>query len=408
MMDILIQNVDVFDGNHSALKRHHNIVISGNIVREITGNEVSTERFEQIIDGGGRVAIPGLVDSHVHLGTVFPENEAIDYAVAVSAAIAKDVLFKGFTTVRDAGGVTQGLKEVFDLNLLEGPRIYPSNACITQTCGHGDSNAAHTRRDIQYRVPCFSVLADGPDEVTRAVREQFYRGASQIKLMAGGGCSSEHDPIPTIQFTEAEMRAAVDAARDYGTYVMAHLYTKDAMLRAAKAGVRSFEHGHLMDDTVARVMADNGIFVTPTPQFGKPKKDDNPFYEKGAFIREGEATATELINRYQLPILFGTDLMIWGPDVEPPESEDLKYYKKRFGSLNGLRAATGNANAIIRLTTYQNPYPNGKIGVLEEGSYADLLLVNGNPVEDLDILSDTNNIQLIMKNAVIFKNTLNT
>ena len=406
-MKTLIKRVRVFDGTASQLAGERQIVIQDNLVREITASQVSEEGFDQVIDGEGKTAMPGLVDAHVHLGCFFPSTNQLDYAIAGSAAVAKKLLYQGITTVRDAGGVVQGLKRAFDERLLEGPRIFPSNSCITQTCGHGDDDLAHARRDIQFRTPSFSVLADGVDEMIRAVREQFYKGASQIKIMAGGGCSSEHDPIPTVQYSLGEMRAAVEAARDYGTYVMAHLYTAPSMMRAAKAGVKSFEHAHMMDEEAARAIQEKGIFVAPMPQFNKVnKKVPARLSKKGMMVREREATATELINKYNLKILFGTDLMIHDPAMEPQDSVDLTYYEKRFGALAGLRAATGNFYEISKLTTYQNPYPDGKIGVLEPGSYADILLVDGHPTQSLLVLADTANLRVIMKDGVIYKNTL--
>lgn len=404
-MDILVKQVNVFDGNHAELKKHQNMVIRDGLIQEITGNEISEERFGVILDGKGKTAIPGLVDSHVHFGVIFPAEKCAetDYAVALSAKMASEVLHRGFTTVRDAGGVTNGLKTALDQGVLEGPRIFSSGAAISQTSGHGDSSFAHAKRAYQYDAPAFSVLADGPSEVIRAVREQLYRGAAQIKIMAGGGFSSLHDPISSLQYSEQEMRAAVETASDFGTYVMAHVYTPEAMLRALNAGVKSLEHGHLINREVAEAIADKGVFLMPGPQANKPGL---PIPKEARALLENESLASELITQYHIKILFGTDLMITGPDTKPQQSIDLSIYKKRFGSFNGLRAATGYANEIIKDTTSQNPYPDGKIGVLEEGSYADLLLVDGNPVEDLDLLSNTDNIRVIMKNAEIYKNTL--
>lgn len=404
----LIKNVNVFDGKNSGLKEAQNIVIEENLVSEITGAEISEEAFDEVIDGKGMTAMPGMIDAHVHLGYTFTENQAIDYDVAVSAAVARKVLMSGFTTVRDAAGIVQGLKKAFDQKVLDGPRIFPSNSCLSQTCGHGDMYD-HAVREIQYKIPTFSVLTDGVPEVMRGAREQFYKGASQIKIMAGGGCSSKHDPLQTVQFSYEEMKAAVDTAKDFGTYVMAHLYTPECMMRAGKAGVKSFEHAHMMDEEAAKMIAAEGIFVAPMPQFGKPSPNaaKNPaMAKKAAMVREKEAATTELLLKYNIPILFGTDLMIFHENYEPQESIDLTYYKKRFGSFNGLLAATGNCNDIFRLTTYQNPYPDGELGILTEGSYADILVVDGNPVENLDILSDTDNIRVIMKDAVVYKYTL--
>ena len=215
------------------------------------------------------------------------------------------------------------------------------------------------------------------------------------------------------------MKAAVDAASDYGTYVMAHLYTPDSIQRAVKAGVKSLEHTNLMDDETGRIVAEAGAYIMPGPQFGRERprpdvsgmtraeaKEALRFSEKGDYVRAGEEAATEAINKYDIPILFGTDSFGDPEWVDKYQLDDFRFFKRRFGTWKGLRAATGNVNDLIKLTTYQNPYPDGKIGVLEEGSYADMLAIRGNPVEDLDVLADRNNIRLIMKGAKIYKNTL--
>ncbi len=420
-MKILIKNANVFDGKHSQLKLNQNIIILDNIVEEIVGGEVSDENFDQILDAEGLTAIPGLTDAHVHFGHTFIENSTVDYDVAISSAVAKKLLYQGITSVRDAGGISIGLKKAIDQGVLEGPRIYPSNAYISQTSGHGDSIEAHNNRDIQYKIPTSAILADGVSEIQRAVREQLYRGASQIKLMAGGGCASTCDPLFTVQYSLEEMKAAVNTASDYGTYVMAHLYTPESMQRAIKAGIKSLEHGHLLDTETAKQIAANDIFLSPMPQFSekeiqfsriglKQKKDDGvkkgKEKSKSDIIRAGMEQTTELINAYDLNILFGTDLMITYPQYEPRDSYDFTCYKQRFGSFKGLLAATGNVNALTNLTTYQNPYSEGEIGVLKQGAYADILLVAGNPVEDLDILSETENIKLIMKNGKVYKDII--
>lgn len=422
MTKILIRNARVFDGRHSRLKEHANIVIEDNLIGEIIQDPVSEEHFETVIDAQDRVVIPGLVDSHVHLA-MQEGNARLDETVVHSVHNARRMLYNGFTTVRDAGGITVGLKKSIDEGIVEGPRIYPSNAFISQTCGHGDfrESRAHVRlADGQYTSPVLrgggTILADGVDAVLRAARENLFLGASQIKIMAGGGMSSDFDPVETVQYTLEEMKAAVQAAADYGTYVMAHLYTKESMMRAAKAGVKSFEHGHLIDEELAKIIVDQGIFLCACPQFRqrpqnntaaepkvKPKKP-----KRGAeAIRKGLATQTELILKYNLPVVFGTDFMERFAATNPQaQIGDFEIYEERFGSFKGLFYATGAANDLIELTTYQNPYSDGKIGVLEEGSYADLLIVDGNPLEKLSVLADRTNLRLIMKDAVIYKNTL--
>ena len=297
----LIKNAAVFDGHSSGLVQGKKIVIEDDIVTEITADEVSEENFDEVFDGTGMVAMPGMTDAHVHMGCLFAKGEfPVDYATVLTVAKCKDALMAGFTTFRDAGSVSEGLKLAFDEGVLPGPRIYPCGAYISQTCGHRDSEYAHTYRDIQYRHPSSTVLADGVPEIIRAVREQFYRGASHIKLMA-----------------------------------------------------------------------------------------------------------TEILNRHEdIRLLFGTDMMITGPDYQVEQSEDIRYYEKRFGTKRALRALTGTANEVFALTTYQNPYPKGKIGVLEAGSYADLLLVDGDPTKSVSVLADTDHLRLIMKGGTVYKNTL--
>lgn len=297
----LIKNAAVFDGHSSGLAHGKKIVIEDDLVTEITADEVSEENFDEVFDGTGMVAMPGMTDAHVHMGCLFAKGEfPVDYATVLTVAKCKDALMAGFTTFRDAGSVSEGLKLAFDEGVLPGPRIYPCGAYISQMCGHGDSEYAHTCRDIQYRHPSSTVLADGVPEIIRAVREQFYRGASHIKLMA-----------------------------------------------------------------------------------------------------------TEILNRHEdIRLLFGTDMMITGPDYQVEQSEDIRYYEKRFGTMRALRALTGTANEVFALTTYQNPYPKGKIGVLEAGSYADLLLVDGDPTKSVSVLADTDHLRLIMKGGTVYKNTL--
>lgn len=419
-MKKLIKNVNVFDGKNSRIKEHQNIVIEDNLVTEIFSGDYASDQFDQIIDGKGEYAIPGLTDAHVHLGKTHIDGATASYDAIVGAVVAGKLLDHGITTVRDAGSVTTGLKRAIDEGVIRGPRIYPSMNYLSQTCGHGDSDSAHINRDIQYRNPRGVALCDGIAECRRAVREQFYLGASQIKIMAGGGMSSLCDPVETLQFSPEEMKAIVETAEDYGSYVLAHLYTPACMKRAIRAGVKSLEHGHWMDEETAKMIRDQEVFLSPCPQFTleeikwnhMDEYSDQPSQKKkkkksgsSKIMAQMEET-TELINKYDLKILFGTDLMIMYNGYEPRANLDFTEYKKRFGSYKGLLAATGNFHEITKLTTYQNPYPDGKIGLLEEGSYADIVITKGNPVEDLDILGDTEKILLVMKDGEVYKNKL--
>jgi imidazolonepropionase-like amidohydrolase len=414
-MRILIKNAQVFDGRKPKLEQNRQIIIEDNLVAAVTGESVAEENFGTVIDAAGRIAMPGLTDCHVHLSLT---GETLDTALRVdemavrSVRFAKEILLRGFTSVRDAGGVTFGLKKNIDAGFLEGPRIFPSNAFLSQTCGHGDIRAGRGEERIADGIYASaslstkaSVLVDGVPEMLRAVRQQLFLGASQIKLMAGGGLSSAYDPLPTLQFTFEEIQAAVNAAADFGTYVMVHAYTPPAMQRAVKAGVKCLEHASWLDEETARMAAAEGIWLMPGPQFGRDYPGELPEAIKtlAAELRQRENTATEYMNKYDLPIVYGTDSLGDPARARVFQLDDFRFFKKRFGSVKGLLAATGNVHELLKLSAYQNPYPEGKIGVLEKGSFADLLLVAGNPAEDLDVLADGANITLIMKNGVIYK-----
>lgn len=423
-MKLLIEHVNVFDGYHETLTEGASIVVEDGLVRDILQEPVGHEDFAQVIDGGGRTAMPGMADSHAHLGMSAPQGKfetlRMDELAIRSTRFAREMLERGFTTVRDAGGVVYGLKATIDEGFIPGPRIFPSHACISQTCGHADfrSNRAQERLpNGEHTAPQMRtggmVLADGVDQVMRAVRDQLFLGASQIKLMTGGGLSSKFDHLYTAQYTFEELKAAVDCASDYGTYVMAHIYTPACMQRAARAGVKSFEHATLMDEETARIIQDKGIWVCPGPQFGSNVRRAGTGAPKASghqipieTMMAAEAQSTELINRFDLPIVFGTDASDDPDYVAKRQHGDISLFKKRFGSLKTLRALTGNVYELGKLCTYQHPYPDGKLGILEAGSYADLLLVDGNPVADADVLADTDNIQLVMKGGVIYKNTI--
>jgi imidazolonepropionase-like amidohydrolase len=420
-MKQLLTNIQIFDGLREKLLEHGSIIIEDNLVTEISQERVAPDRFDVILDGKGTTAIPGLTDCHVHFSISKPPGELddmrIDETAIRAAKNAEAALYRGFTTVRDAGSLVFGVKKCIDEGYIDGPRIFPSHGIISQTSGHGDArgNQAQGKSFLGHDSPAMKtgafITADGVAEVLRAVREQLFLGASQIKIMAGGGIGSLYDPLESLQFTIEEMRAAVQAASDFGTYVFAHLYTPEQMRRAAEAGVQCFEHGTLLDKGTAQIIKDQGIWLCP--QFALFLDNfvsdviTNPAQDhKRLRVQNAAHTQAEIINEFDLPTVFGTDLAMtkeWGDRYQPAE---FRAKKKIHGSYKGLLTATGNVHRLFQLCTYRNPYPEGKIGVLEAGSFADLLLIHGNPVEDLDLLADKNHIKLIMKNGKIFKNTL--
>ena len=273
----LFENVRVFDGKGSTLSAPSNVLIRGNKIERISAEPIAVDRRAdtQIIDGGGRTLMPGLIDAHWHaaLIRVTPAQSLGDvgYSNLLAGDEATDTLMRGFTTVRDVGGPVFGLKRAIDEGIVKGPRIYPSGAVITVTSGHGDfrqlTDLPRTIGGMLHRMEQLggSMVADSPDEVRLRVREQLMQGASQIKLTAGGGVSSPFSPVDVTTFTEAELRAAVEAAENWGTYVTAHAFTPAAIQRAIAAGVKVIEHGMLMDEATAKLMAEKGIWLSMQP-----------------------------------------------------------------------------------------------------------------------------------------------
>lgn len=420
-MKQLIKNANVFNGHSDTTLENAKIIIADNLVLEVTTQEVCEDSFDSIIDAKGCTAIPGLIDCHVHMSISGIPKELdemrIDEAAIRAAKNAEEMLYRGFTTVRDAGGMTYGVKRCIDNGYIDGPRIFPSLGAISQTAGHSDFRGTRAQEhtiwghESPFMKTGAFVTADGVPGVLRAVRDQLFLGASQIKIMASGGIGSIYDPLMSIQFTFEEMKACVDAASDFGTYVFAHIYSPAAMHRAAKAGVKCFEHATLMDDEICRVILDNDIWLCPQFAFHfddvistltkNPETNEKRLLVKGAAYKQAE-----LINKYQLKTVYGTDLVMDKYFNEIYQLTEFRARKQVLGSLEAVKSATGNAYELFKLTTIRNPYPEAKVGVLEAGSFADLLLIQGDPTKDAELLTDKNNMLLIMKDGKIYKNIL--
>lgn len=420
-MKIAVKNVKVFDGFENKLLESANIIIEDNIVVDISQDELAADGFDQVIDGKSKWAVPGLIDAHVHMcataGFAAIDQMTTEEVVLRSARLAKDMLMRGFTTVRDVASPTVGLKKVVDEKLLDGPRIYPSEAAISQTCGHSDYRQNRAQRnnpivgsDSPNQRHGFFAVADGVPEVLKATREQLFKGASQIKMMAGGGASSLFDPLDTVQYTIEEMRACVQAAGDYGTYVCTHIHTNPAMLRAADAGIQCFEHASLMDEQTAQVVKDKGIWVCPQYGVGemladrKVPMDSEIQYQKTERVGKGLMLQAELFEKMGMldQLVLGTDV-VGTLETHKMQSLELGWRAKKFGAFQALKQATGNCHELFKLCTYQNPYPEAEVGTLRKGSFADLLIVNDNPLENTDLFKDTDNILMIMKDGDVFK-----
>ena len=420
-MSIVIKNANVFNGVDEQLQKNVDILIENNLITQI--GKVDDSKAEKIIDAEGKTVMPGLIDAHVHitLSAGFNELDGMTREeIAIrSARISEEMLMRGFTTIRDVAGNTLGLKNSIDKGYAKGPRILPCMAAISQTCGHSDYRQNHAQERLTnghedsplMKTGAFKV-ADGRAEVLKAVREQLFMGASQIKVMAGGGASSTFDPLDTLQYTLDEMKAAVEAASDYGTYVAAHIHTAPAMKRAAEAGVMSFEHATIMDDEIAQIVKEKGIWLVPsyfTSSLIAERKIPLPneeTYRKTERVGKAMFKSAELIKKYDIQNLaFGTDC-VGKANVHESQMQELGAIEKTFDTITALRMATSNCGRLFELSTYKHPYQEGKLGQIVEGAYADLLIVDGNPLEGVDCVMLDETKKVIMKDGVIYKNTL--
>ena len=416
----LFQNVRIFDGKSTTLSGPRNILVRGNKIERISTDPIPTDGSATTmrIDGGGRTLMPGLIDAHWHamLIRVTPEQSSGDvgYNNLVAGAEATDTLMRGFTTVRDLGGPTFGLKDAIDKRVVNGPRIYPSGAVITVTSWHGDfrqlTDLPRTIGGMLSRMEQLggAMVADSPDEVRVRTREQLMQGASQIKLTAGGGVSSPFSPVDVNTFTEAELRAAVEAAENWGTYVATHAFTPAAIQRSIAAGVRCIEHGILMDEATAKLMAEKGIWLSAQPlpedlRLGFPVGTVQR--AKADEVWPGIARTYELAKKYKIKTAWGTDVL-FSRALAQQQGAILASLTRWYTPAEALIMATSTNAELLALSGKRNPYP-GKLGVVEEGALADLLLVDGDPIANIKLIEDpAKNFVLIMKDGKIYKNTL--
>jgi imidazolonepropionase-like amidohydrolase len=418
---ILFENVRVFDGKSASASAGMNVLVRGNTIAEISKDPIAVDRSAatKLVVGGGRTLMPGLIDMHWHAMLVRPTvatllTADVGYLNLLGGAEAADTLMRGFTTVRDMGGPVFGLKRAIDEGVVQGPRIYPSGAMITVTGGHGDFRqpfelprviGAPQSRGEQLGA---AMIADSPDEVRTRVREQLLQGASQIKLTAGGGVASPHSPLDVATFTEPELRAAVEAAENWGTYVTVHAYTPVSIQRAIAAGVLCIEHGHLMDEATARLIADKGIWLSTQPfpdELAEAFPPGSGERDKALEVFAGTDRTYTLARQYGIKTAFGTDIL-FSPALAQRQGELLAKLARWYTPAEALVMATGTNARLLTLSGNRNPYP-GKLGIIEQGALADLLLVDGDPLADLKLVEDpAKNFVVIVKDGKIFKNTL--
>ena len=417
----LFVEVRVFDGKGGTLSVPTNVLVQGNTIKRILASRIDVSRFTNVtlVNGGGRVLMPGLIDAHWHAFMASAPQAVLmtadpAYLSLLAARQAEATLMRGFTTIRDMGGPVFGLKRAIDEGVIVGPRIYPSGAFISQTSGHGDFR-------FPFEVPRtlagplshsemegVAAIADSPDEVRLRAREQLRHGASQIKLMAGGGVASPYNPIESTQYTEPEIRAAVEAAENWGTYVTVHAYIPRAIRQAVAAGVKCIEHGHLIDEPTARLLAEKGIWWSLQPFLNDqdaPQLANPVSQQKLLQVFAGTDNAYRLAKKYKIKTAFGTDIL-FDANLTGRQGAQLAKLVRWYKPAEALKMATGDNGQLLELSGLMNPYP-GKLGVIEEGALADLLLVDGNPLENIKLIEDPiTNFVVIMKDGKIYKDSL--
>jgi imidazolonepropionase-like amidohydrolase len=417
---IVFTNLLLFDGKSSALRAGVSLLVEGEKIKTIaTGNPAAPEG-SSTIDCGGRVVMPGLIDAHWHcmfaalpIATLFSAD--VGYIFLAASAEAERTLMRGFTTIRDLGGPSFALKQAIDEGLVPGPRIYPCGAMITTTGGHGDLRPLS---DLP-RSPGGPVsfmertgganIADSVDEVRLRVREQLLQGASQIKLVGGGGVSSPRTTLDMLTFSEPELRAGVEAAADRNTYVAAHAYPPVAIRRALAAGVQCIEHGHLMDEATAKLMADKGVWLSIQPFVGEEDTVPLSGQSRVNFVEviAGTNTAYPLAKAHKLKTAFGSDLL-FSARKAVRQGIMLTHLTRWYENAEALKMATATNGELLALSGPRNPYP-GKLGVLEEGAFADLILVDGDPIANIALIENPEkNFLIIMKGGRIYKDTLHS
>ncbi|MFC1605905.1 amidohydrolase family protein [Pseudomonadota bacterium] len=417
---ILFTNVNVFDGVNEALIENANVVITDNLITSISTEPLAVVGG-RVIDGGGRTMIPGLIDVHWHTfyanipQSTLASGDMAEVAIAGMLG-AEQTLLRGFTTVRDVGGNPFAVKKFADAGTVPGPRMFVSGPPLGQTSGHFDFRAysdvpSNPADSLPYwqRVGMFA-MGDGIPEVTKRTREILRMGATQIKIAGGGGVSSIYDPLDVQEYTFEEIKAIVDIAATWNTYVAAHIFTDASIQTAIRAGVKSIEHGNLvMEQQTLQMMKDNGVWLSAQPILDDEDglKFENPISTaKFKAVTDGTARNYIAAKEMGLKIAFGTDLL-FEPASAARQGKMLAKLQQWFTPYEALKMATSDNAELLMMSGPRNPYQEGPLGVIAEGAYADLILVDGNPLENLDLVSDAEaNFDLIMKDGRIYKNTI--
>jgi imidazolonepropionase-like amidohydrolase len=409
-MGYLFRNLSLLEPEVGHLQPGMEIRIDGGTVAEV--GEALSPGSGEVIDCGGRVVMPGLIDSHVHVmlsavNTRALESVPLTLGTARAAANMRAMLGRGFTTVRDTGGADWGLKQAVDEGSIPGPRLYIAGQAIGPTGGHSDPRR---RTDVFSRnCHCCNAMAfsmcvsDGVSEVRKAAREQMRQGADQVKIMMSGGVASPYDPLDSLQFSDGEIAAAVEEAGAFGRYVCAHAYTPAAISRAAHAGVRTIEHGNLIDDASAKLMAEQGMFLIANlvayyamreraADFGM----SGDMLAKNDLVIDGGLRSLDICKQAGVPVAYGSDLL---GELQSDQSREFLLRREVLSSLEIIRSATTIGAAVTRM--------EGKLGTLRPGAFADLLVLDGDPLDDLAVFQDQGaHIAAIMKGGQFYRSRL--
>ena len=407
MTAIIFANCAVLDGTRKERRGDHHVLVEGNRIREVSDAPIKSGTA-RTIDLKGRTLMPGLIDAHVHVLAVdLPLDRLSDRPVTLltlqAAKVLEGMLQRGFTTIRDAGGADGGLAEAVEEGLVHGPRIFPSGMALSQTGGHGDVRPR--TQSVETCACCAgglagSRIADGVAECRRAARDELRKGATQIKILASGGVASPYDPIWNLQYSEEEVRAIVEEARAWRTYVLAHAYSPEAIRRSIEFGVRSIEHGNLIDRATAEHVAGADAFVVPTlatydalHRFGRELGFTETNMAKLAEVREAGLGSLEILQRAGVKIGWGTDLL--GP-MHRHQSREFIIRAEAMAPFDIIRSATlVNAELLNRA---------GDLGVVAPGARADLIAVDGDPLTDISLLDGQGeHLTQIMKDGVFYK-----
>lgn len=410
MGQILFRNFRMLEPSVGELRDGHELLVEGDTIREVSTGTIKAPDAA-VIDCGGRTLMPGLIDSHVHVflsevNIRSLEQIPLTLMTARAAKLMLGMLDRGFTTVRDTGGADWGIKTAVEQGSVPGPRLFIAGQAIGPTGGHSDSRR---RTDMGARCHCCNAMAytmcvsDGEREVRKAAREQMRQGADHVKIMMSGGVASPYDPLDSLQFTPGEAAAAVEEAAAFGRYVCAHAYTPEAITRAAHAGVRTIEHGNLIDDAAAALMAQKGMFLIANlvayyamreraGEFGMTAD----MLGKNDLVIDGALRSLEICKRAGVPVAYGSDLL---GQLQVDQSREFILRSEVLSPLDIIRSATTVGAQVVRM--------EGKLGTLAAGALADILVVDGDPLKDLGVLQHQGrHLPVIMKGGAFHKNRL--